>query len=336
MTLKDPRFWYESSPSLLARGLRPFSWIFQAFGQCQSLWITPKEVPCPLICVGNLTVGGAGKTPTVLKIADILRSQKKSVHFLTRGYGGRLKEPVQVSLDHHTHEDVGDEALLLAQAAPTWVSADRYEGAKRAYESGASLIIMDDGFQNPSLTKNLNLVVVDSLRGVGNGLVLPAGPLRETLYKGLDRAQGVILIGSQKQAHESLKFFDNYLSQLPILKAQLRPTEASLEKFKNNGHRLYTAFCGIGNPEKFFTTLREISLNVLQTFSFPDHYPYTVQDIRSLVEKAQDAQSRLVTTRKDWVRLPLEYRSQVDVLDITLEFEDEASIASLIKTIETA
>lgn len=322
MPFNLPSFWYKKKPTLSAYGLLPLAWMVQGGGWLRQKLALSKTAPIPVICVGNLTVGGAGKTPTVLKLGEMLKAQGHSVHFLTRGYGGRLQGVVRVSLKDHTYQDVGDEALLLAQCAPTWVSADRYAGAREAAHNGADVIVMDDGFQNPTLYKDFSLLVIDGKRGFGNGFILPAGPLRESISQGLSRANALIIIGENEKdcfPQETL---------LPQIKAALLPTSHSLKHLKQFP---LVAFCGIDNPLKFFSTLKESAFNVIQTRSFPDHYPYQPQDLKELLKLAEAHQSKLVTTRKDWVRLPQDFRKNIEVLDITLEFEDIHQIQTLLK-----
>lgn len=320
MTIKEPLFWYKK-PSFLNYLLSPLGWFYAMGGSVLALFTKQKRVSCPVICIGNLVVGGTGKTPTALKLAVELQKNGHQVHFLTRGYGGKLKGPIKVNPNFHKPEDVGDEALLLGQVAPTWKGADRVKTAQRAVEAGATILIMDDGFQNHSLHKDLSLVVVDGSRGFGNGFIIPAGPLREPLSQGLNRADGIILIGDMDWK------FDK-----PVYQARLRPTESSLSTLSP---KPYIAFCGIGNPNKFFKTLEDCHVNLVEKITFPDHHPFTDGDICNLKNLAQRRKLGLITTRKDWIRLPFHFQEMVTVIDVELEFEDEGLFHTLLSKIET-
>jgi tetraacyldisaccharide 4'-kinase len=249
-----------------------------------------------VICVGNITVGGAGKTPVAIHIAEYFIAQDYLVHFLTRGYGGREKGPLLVDPKIHTAVDVGDEPLLLARIAPTWVSADRVAGSAAAAKAGARLIIMDDGLQNPGLEKDFSLLVVDALAGIGNGRLLPAGPMREELNDALGRTNAVILVG---RGHGGDGVAARAQARaIPVFRAILRATPTSpLDKVAVVG------FSGIGRPEKFFQTLRDLRAEVIGTYPFPDHHNFTEADATKLLQAAEDAGARLITTEKDFMRL---------------------------------
>lgn len=317
MIVKEPRFWYEKAPPFWSYALVPLSALLQGIRRLREFLTRPQKVPCPVICIGNITVGGTGKTPVALKIASLLHAQGKTVHFLTRGYGGRLKGPVQVKKNHHRHTDVGDEALLLCETAPTWVAKHRYKGAWAAYNAGADIIIMDDGLQNPTLEKDLCFLVIDSVRGIGNGGKIPQGPLRESLHCGLRKAHAVICLGNGP-----------YDPGVPFLKAFLRPVPQSLAQLTASS---YIAFCGIGFPEKFFQTLQDLNLPVKTTYSFPDHHVYSPETLFFLQDTAQKQGARLVTTEKDAMRLPLDFKSRVDILQMTLDFEQDDAVVKYLQ-----
>ena len=275
--------------------------------------------PVPVICVGNLVVGGAGKTPAALAIQHYLGERGLAAHFLSRGHGGRLPGPLRVDPERHSAADVGDEPLLLAAQAPAWIARDRAAGAKAAIAGGAPALILDDGFQNPGLEKTVSLIVVDGGYGFGNGRVLPAGPLRETVEDGLARAQAVVLVGEDVTGTA-----ERLAGRLPVLTARLEPGAGQALE----GRRLL-AFAGIGRPEKFFATLRQNGAELVETTAYPDHHPYDPAEIDTLVRRARSQEAVPITTRKDWVRLTAEQKRQIEVLDIQLVWDDPAGLAPL-------
>jgi tetraacyldisaccharide 4'-kinase len=281
-----------------------------------------RGVGLPVICLGNLTVGGAGKTPAALAVGRLLLAAHERPFFLSRGYGGRLRGPVRVNPTHHAAADVGDEPLLLAQVAPTIVARNRVNGAMAARFDGASVIVMDDGFQNPSLAKDLSILVIDGRRGIGNGLVFPAGPLRAPLAAQIDRAQAALLIGDGPAASVAA---DVEARGLAVFRGRLVPDAASLAAL-TGGRAL--AFAGIGDPEKFFATMTDAGVDVAIRRGFPDHHRFTAEDAAALLAEADQANLSLVTTEKDFVRLAhkrtlsaLAARSRV--LPVALAIEDE-------------
>jgi tetraacyldisaccharide 4'-kinase len=253
----------------------------------------------PVICVGNPTVGGAGKTPAAIAIAQLLRVVGERTVFLSRGYGGRLAGPVLVDPARHGGRDVGDEPLLLARTAPTVVTRNRVRGAQAAVKAGASVIVMDDGFQNPSLAKDLSVLIVDSTRGLGNGRILPAGPLRAPITAQLERAQALVIVGAWTRAVDPIREQAGARA-LPVFDARLVPDTSFLTAL--GGGRVL-AFAGIGDPAKFFATLRDAGVVVAATRSFPDHHRYTRKDAATLCEQADREGLVLVTTEKDLARM---------------------------------
>jgi tetraacyldisaccharide 4'-kinase len=316
--MRAPEFWKEGGivPALLA----PAAYLYDLAGRSQRALAAPYRTTKPLICVGNLVAGGAGKTPTAIAIARRLSQMRRTPHFLTRGYGGTVTGPLRVDPARHDFKAVGDESLLLARGAPTWIARDRAAGAREAVAAGADVIVMDDGFQNFTLAKDLSLVVVDGGYGFGNCRVMPAGPLRETLSAGLARADAVVLIGDDEAGVGHL--FDRLL-----LRARLVPSIGAEEI---SGHDV-VAFAGIGRPKKFFTTLEEIGARVVLTREFPDHHPYTADEVMHLVEAAVSREAIPVTTEKDAVRLPPEARAMVNVLAVELEWEAPSRLDGLLK-----
>jgi len=277
--------------------------------------------PIPVICCGGATAGGAGKTTLAIDIGRRVAARGVAGHFLLRGYGGSVKGPVRVDPGKHNSEAVGDEALLLAALAPTWVSANRAKGAEQALAAGAGAIIMDDGLQNPTLEKSLSLLTIDGGYGFGNTRVIPAGPLRESVASAAARCQAAVLIGPDETGALSL-----LPPGLPVLRGDLfsGPEMAALV-----GENVF-AFCGIANPRKFFNTLRKGGAVVAGTESFADHYPFDAGDIRDLLAQAERLNAIPVTTRKDWVRSPTEFQGRVRVVSITLEWEDPSQIEALL------
>ncbi|HLZ67078.1 MAG TPA: tetraacyldisaccharide 4'-kinase [Aliidongia sp.] len=317
-----PEFWRRRGWQALA--LEPAAQGFAAAGALRRALAQPAKAPVPVLCVGNLVVGGAGKTPVTLELARLLGARGHRPHILTRGYGGALAGPVRVDPAHHDFRAVGDEALLLAEAAPTWVSRDRPAGARAAAAEGAELILMDDGLQNPSLAKDLALLVVDAAYGFGNGRVMPAGPLREPRAGGLKRAQAAVLIGRDTDGIGA-----DLARHLPVARARLVP---SGDTRRWQGRRV-VAFAGIGRPQKFFDSLAELGADLIAGIGFPDHHPYGMDEMADLIAQADQAGATAVTTAKDWVRLPAALRPRVEALPVRLAWagpDDEALIERLV------
>jgi tetraacyldisaccharide 4'-kinase len=294
--MRDPAFWWQ--PAGIAQTLLAPAAL--CYGAIAGLRLSQRgrAAGIPVICVGNPTVGGAGKTPTALAVARLLLAAGKRPFFLTRGYGGEFAGPVLVDIATHRAVDVGDEPLLLARLAPTIVSRDRVAGAEAAQSAGADVIVMDDGFQNPSLAKDLSILVVDGRRGIGNGKVLPAGPLRAPLAGQLDHAHALLVVGQITGAEPVLAAAE--ARGLPVFHARLVPDPKALDALA--GNKVF-AFAGIGDPEKFFATLREARIDVQMRDAFPDHHPYRGADMLALMVRAEREGLVLATTEKDYVRL---------------------------------
>lgn len=297
--MREPRFWYpekRDSVPLASRLLAPAGYIYGLAGRMRRTSRKAERAAVPIICIGNVTTGGAGKTPVAITIASQLIEKGEQVHFLTRGYGGREVGPIRVDPTHHGAEDVGDEPLLLSQIAPTWVAANRPEGAAAAVRGGARLIVMDDGFQNPSLIKDFSILVVDASAGLGNGRLMPAGPLRERVDDALARTNALVITG---RGHAADGIAARARARgLPVFNSIVRPP-ISVEF----GDGPYLAFAGIGRPEKFFRTLRDIGADIAETVSFPDHHIFSDRDARALLVRARELGARLITTEKDAARL---------------------------------
>ena len=316
--MRAPEFWRRDG--ILPRLLSPLSLVWD--------WTTERRLAdteafragIPVICVGNIVAGGSGKTPVVLALAQWFRQRGRQAHVLTRGYGGSEVGPRAVDPIRHDSARVGDEALLLAAEATTWVARCRPDGAVAARETGAELLLMDDGFQNPSLAKDLSLVVVDGGYGFGNGRVMPAGPCRERIAAGLARADAVVLVGEDSVGVTAR------LGGLPILRARLvpGPEAAALQ-----GRRV-VAFAGIGRPGKFFATLEDVGATVERTIAFPDHHPYTKAEIEDMLADAETANALLVTTAKDAVRVPRQLRDRLSILTVTLAWDDPGLLSTVL------
>ena len=315
-----PDFW--QTDGLAGRLLDPVGRVYGLAGRLRQRWATPETVDVPVICIGNLTAGGAGKTPTAIAVARQLLAGGSSPHFLTRGYGGRLAGPVQVDPDGHDAEAVGDEPLLLARTAATWVSADRIAGARAAVAAGASHIVMDDGLQNPHLAKDLSLLVVDGAVGFGNGRLIPAGPLREPLGQALSRIDAAIVIGEDRVGLDATLPAD-----LLKLSAELVP-DGDPDHLKG---RRVLAFAGIGRPAKFYATLRDFGAEIVETRSFPDHHPYRAGEIEALIARAGQFDAACITTEKDHVRLPLNLGKSVENLPVHLQFHEPERLLQLLR-----
>jgi tetraacyldisaccharide 4'-kinase len=324
--MRAPDFWQTGGSRLLPTLLTPVSW-FQGLGMRVRFAMTrPWRAPVPVLCVGNLVAGGAGKTPVALSLGGRLLDHGLKVHYLSRGYGGRQRGPVRVDAEQHTSIDVGDEALLLAQTAPTWVARHRAKGCRAAVAAGAEVIVMDDGFQNPSLAKDVSLLVVDGGYGFGNGRLIPAGPLREPVEAGLGRADGVVLMGDDTAG---LTGDGGPLTAAspPTLRAAIKPGPEAA----GLAGKPVVAFAGIARPEKFFQTLRDIGCQVVVERAFSDHYPYEAADIERILRDARAADAIPVTTAKDIIRLPPEVRDEITVLTIAVAWEDEAAVDAILE-----
>lgn len=318
-----PDFWSRTGPLPLL--LSPLAAAYSLGGALRMKLAKPYRAPLPVICIGNLVAGGAGKTPVALAVIGRLKAAGLQVHALTRGYGGSEQGPTEVSLSRHSAADVGDEALLLARETTTWVSRDRPAGARAAAKAGAQILVMDDGFQNPSLHKNLSILVIDGGFGFGNGSILPAGPLREPAARGLARAQGVVLLG--EPGGDFMTTLTHDLGCTPI-RAELTPRKTAI----GLPSARVLAFAGIGRPEKFYATLRNLSLEIAETRDFPDHHPYTDSEIGELLERADALNAIPITTEKDAVRLSPHTRTRVATLPIEVTWQDPAQIDRLITT----
>lgn len=320
--MKAPAFWDKKS-SVLSKVLMPFGAIYAWTVARRFKRTKPYQASVPVICVGNISVGGTGKTPVCLALMKILKEH--GFFFLNHGYKSKVKN-ILVDPDIHTPFDVGDEAMMLAAHATTVVDNHRARGAQLAVKCGAKGIIMDDGFQNPSLIKTLSLVVVDGKKGFGNERVLPAGPLREPALKGVKRADGIIIVGEDTWG---VRFYlQRHKIDLPILTGRFVPDTKMLAELQ--GQKVF-AFAGLGNPNKFFDTLCAAGVEVIGTQHFPDHYFYTRFDIESMKQKAGSVP--LITTTKDAVKLSEELARHVLVLSGEFVFDDLEAVHMVLKEV---
>ena len=311
--LKAPKFWYKKS--ILSLLLSPFGWIYGMIVLCRLRRSQPK-LDVPVLCVGNLTLGGSGKTPVVIGLVQALRKQGHVPHILTRGYGGKGWQSVQVDLKKHTAEDVGDEPILLASHAPTWVGGNRYASGQQAIKTGATVLVMDDGLQNPSLYQDIKIGVFDGSIPMDNTYTFPAGPLRENFLKGLRRLDIMVLLNFEEQPIWSDS--DRYVIGQTVTDQQ--PDSSS-----------YIAFAGIGYPDKFFNLLDKMGFNVIERLSYPDHHSYSNQEIEMLLEKAKNKQAQLITTEKDLVKFPKNVKKNIQPLKIRLELDWTAMVNKALK-----
>ncbi|MGF1593153.1 MAG: tetraacyldisaccharide 4'-kinase [Kiloniellaceae bacterium] len=325
--MRAPEFWRHDGA--LARLLAPLGHAYHLAGVARRAVTRPWRAPVPVICVGNLVAGGAGKTPVVLSLLALLAERGLRPMALTRGYGGSAAGPLLVDLARHDAALVGDEALLLARAAPTWVARDRADGAKEAVEEGAGIIVMDDGFQNPGLAKDLSLLVVDAGYGLGNGCVIPAGPLRETAASGFARADAVVVVGEAAIGETEKNLIGREAAKLPLLRARLVPRDRAFAD-SLRGQRVF-AFAGIGHPEKFFDSLRALDAELVGSEAFADHQAYDDSTLARLRAAAAAAGARLVTTAKDAVRLGPQVPDDLAVLDVELQWEDKEALLRLLE-----
>ncbi len=324
--MKAPEFWQRRQGGLTAMVLSPLGGLYGLAGNLRRTFTTPWQPAVPVICIGNVVAGGAGKTPVAFEIARRLQGLGKSVSFLSRGYGGSETGPHKVDPEVDRADQVGDEPLLLSRCAPTWVSHDRVAGVKAA-SGDTDVIIMDDGYQNPSVAKACSLLVVDGRYGFGNGHLIPAGPLRESPERAVARADGVVIVGPDDAG------VGEVVSGLSLTLPQLRATIVPGPEIEKLDGQKVTAFAGIGQPEKFFKTLTDAGCDVVSSRAYPDHHPYTLTDLDHLRSLAGDAESLLVTTEKDRVRIPPTQGDGIEVLTITLQWEDEAALNSLLNAL---
>jgi tetraacyldisaccharide 4'-kinase len=316
--MRAPEFW--KTDGLAAALLSPLGSLYGWSVTARQARANPFRPKARVLCVGNLTAGGSGKTPVAIAIADILSAAGHRIAFLSRGYGGASPGPLLVDPRHHSAASVGDEPLLLAAHGTTIVARDRAQGAALADSAGADIIIMDDGFQNFQIAKDLSLVVVDAVFGFGNGRVIPAGPLREPVAQGLARADAIVVVGD---GAPPLPPFGG-----PILRAHIVPTQPEALR----GHRV-VAFAGIGRPQKFFDMLKTLGAQIVAAHPYPDHHPFGTAEISGLRQAAERASALLVTTEKDFARLAPACREGILSVPVHTAFADTMVLHRLLDRI---
>lgn len=326
--MRPPEFWNhrigrEAAPVTRAL-LTPFSWLYSATGALRQALAKPYKSKARIICIGNLTLGGAGKTPVTIAVLNRLRAKGLKAAALTRGYGGSLKGPLIID-ESHTARNVGDEALLLARTAPTIVARDRAAGARLAEQEGFEIIVMDDGFQNPSLIKDLSIIVVDGETGFGNRCVFPAGPLREPIVRGLARAHALLTMQpSADTPRGSVQGAESWRGA--VLNAWLEPAPEA-QQFAGQP---VVAFAGIGRPQKFVDTLQRLGADVANAIPYPDHHVYSASDLKDLQTLAKKEGAVLVTTEKDFVRLQQDQREGISFLPVHAVFAADLALDALL------
>ncbi|MDB5394283.1 MAG: lpxK [Rhodospirillales bacterium] len=320
--MKSPAFW-DKPDALMGRLLAPLGWAYAEVTAWRLAHGKPWRAPVPVICIGNLTAGGAGKTPIVRDLALRLTTNGVRPAILSRGYGGLDRGPLRVDPARHGASKVGDEPLLLARDAPCWIARDRAAGARAIVADGAGVILMDDGLQNPDLIQDLRVIVVDGAAGFGNGHAIPAGPLREHIDAGIKRAHAMVVVGDDR--HDLVR---NFSSQIDILQltTQIRSSELPV------GARL-VAFAGIGRPEKFRSSLIAAGAEMAAFQAFADHHPYTGAELQSLASQADSLGADLATTEKDWVRLEPEWRLRIKAIPLSVTWKDESALTSLLSVV---
>jgi len=322
--MRPPKFWTAEPNHPLARLLAPAG---AAYGArvARRMERAGERAGCPVLCLGNFTLGGAGKTPAALAVAALLAELGRNPAFLSRGYGGRIGGPVRVDPGQHVAAEVGDEPLLLARQAPTIVARHRPAGAALCRSLGADAVVMDDGLQNPSLAKDFSLAVIDGVVGLGNGRSFPAGPLRAPLARQWPLIGGLIVIGAGAPGDRIAEAADS--RGLPVYRGRL------VRESDEFAGRRCLAFAGIGRPEKFFATLAESGAEVAGQRAFPDHHPYRDRDLAALTEAARRLGADLVTTEKDAVRLPPRFAARVGVLRVRLALDDPEALRRRLRSV---
>ena len=320
--MKTPEHW--SHRGLAAAALLPLAPVWWAGTKLRTALAAPYRAPVPVICVGNLTAGGAGKTPFVAWLFDQLAARGRTPAILSRGHGGSATGPTWVDPAIHDAATCGDEPLMLADGRDVLVSRDRARGARVIAEGGThDVILMDDGMQNPYLAHSMTIGVFDGGFGIGNGWLMPAGPLRTPLAEGLARLDLAIINGTDETGLGA-----RLPGSLPVFSAELRPDASVIEAL--DGAPLL-AFAGIGRPSRFFKSLEAAGGTIVRRLSFADHHPYSQHDLAQIQEDAQRHGAEMITTKKDWMRLPPEWRSRVAMLPVSMEIDGDAALIDLVE-----
>ena len=316
--MKAPQFWYEPN-TWKAKFLYPLGYFYNLLTLLRGKLAKPQSYSCLTICIGNLNVGGSGKTPTTIALAQHFLKKGLQVHVVSRGYKGKFQGTFLVDPQKHKSDEVGDEPLLMSEFTSVWVSNKRKNGIAAAENAGAQIVLLDDGFQDPSFHKDFSLIVVDGEKGFGNKKCMPAGPLRENIVQGFKRADALVIVGQR------IYKFDTFPTHLKIIHSTLKPIETGM----NWKEGKYLAFAGIADPSKFFKTLRSLGANLIDCVALSDHQKLDGQVLKRLERKANSAHAQLVTTEKDAVRLSNTYRKKVLSLPVRIEFDDKNELENL-------
>ena len=316
--MKAPQFWYEPN-TWKAKFLYPLGYFYNLLTLLRGKLAKPQSYSCLTICIGNLNVGGTGKTPTTIALAQHFLKKGLQVHVVSRGYKGKFQGTFLVDPQKHKSHEVGDEPLLMSEFTSVWVSNKRKNGIAAAENAGAQIVLLDDGFQDPSFHKDFSLIVVDGEKGFGNKKCMPAGPLRENIVQGFKRADALVIVG------ERIYKFDTFPTHLKIIHSTLKPIETGM----NWKEGKYLAFAGIADPSKFFKALRSLGANLIDCVALSDHQNLDGQVLKRLERKANSAHAQLVTTEKDAVRLSNTYRKKVLSLPVRIEFDDKSELENL-------
>lgn len=316
--MKAPQFWYEPN-TWKAKFLYPLGYFYNLLTLLRGKLAKPQSYSCLTICIGNLNVGGTGKTPTTIALAQHFLKKGLQVHVVSRGYKGKFQGTFLVDPQKHKSDEVGDEPLLMSEFTSVWVSNKRKNGIAAAENAGAQIVLLDDGFQDPSFHKDFSLIVVDGEKGFGNKKCMPAGPLRENIVQGFKRADALVIVGQR------IYKFDTFPTHLKIIHSTLKPIETGM----NWKEGKYLAFAGIADPSKFFKTLRSLGANLIDCVALSDHQNLDGQVLKRLERKANSAHAQLVTTEKDAVRLSNIFRKKVLSLPVRIEFDDKNELENL-------
>ena len=316
--MKAPQFWYEPN-TWKAKFLYPLGYFYNLLTLLRGKLAKPQSYSCLTICIGNLNVGGTGKTPMTIALAQHFLKKGLQVHVVSRGYKGKFQGTFLVDPQKHKSDEVGDEPLLMSEFTSVWVSNKRKNGIAAAENAGAQIVLLDDGFQDPSFHKDFSLIVVDGEKGFGNKKCMPAGPLRENIVQGFKRADALVIVGQR------IYKFDTFPTHLKIIHSTLKPIETGM----NWKEGKYLAFAGIADPSKFFKTLRSLGANLIDCVALSDHQKLDGQVLKRLERKANSAHAQLVTTEKDAVRLSNTFRKKVLSLPVRIEFDDKNELENL-------